>query len=84
MDMENEKHFSQDSKMNICIAASYFMPYIRSNDYELAQALCELGHRVIILTRSTREKIITAGASFALDSEVNYICTFIFNYIKIN
>ena len=76
MDMENEKHYSQDSKMNICIAASYFMPYIRSNDYEIAQALCELGHSVTIRTsrsRTPREKIITAGASYPLDFEVNYI-----------
>jgi len=66
--------------MNIRITASYFMLYIRSNEYGLAQALCELGHLMTILTsRSTREKIITAGASFALDFEVDYIPTFIFN-----
>jgi len=51
--------------MNICIVVSYFTPYVRGNEYGLAQSLTDLGHNVTIITstaKAPREKAINATA----------------------
>lgn len=64
--------------MNICIAAPYFSPFIRSNEYGLAQKMSELGHKVTIVTsksRAPREKMITERCSYSHDFEIKYLPT---------
>lgn len=54
------------------------MPFIRSNEYGLAQALVRYGHEVTIITsksRAPREKMITGQSSCCQDFEVKYVPT---------
>jgi glycosyltransferase involved in cell wall biosynthesis len=47
--------------MDLCIVVPYFTPYIRGNEYGLAQSLVNLGHSVTIVTstaKAPREKAI--------------------------
>lgn len=51
--------------MNICIVVPYFTPYVRGNEYGLAQSLTDLGHNVTIVAstaKAPREKAINAVA----------------------
>ncbi len=64
--------------MKICIAAPYFMPFIRSNEYGLARSLSGLGHKVTIITsKSTapRERMIADESSYPQDFEIKYLPT---------
>lgn len=40
--------------MKLCIVVPYFTPYIRSNEYGLAEALTKLGHDVTIMTSNAK------------------------------
>lgn len=64
--------------MNVAIVVPYFTPYVRGNEYGLAQSLIELGHNVTIITttsRAPREKSVikedtkTEGQQFEFDVE---------------
>ncbi len=64
--------------MNIGIVVPYFTPYVRGNEYGLAQGLTRLGHNITIITsaaRAPREKAITDTASqdTNIDFEVRYL-----------
>jgi len=64
--------------MKICIASPYFMPFIGSNEYGLAQTLVRYGHEVTIITsksKAPREKMVTGQSSCPQDFEVKYIPT---------
>jgi len=46
--------------MKLCIVAPYFTPYVRGNEYGLAESLSSIGHDVTIITsksKSPREKM---------------------------
>jgi glycosyltransferase involved in cell wall biosynthesis len=48
--------------MRLCIVVPYLTPYIRGNEYGLAQALSRMGHSVTIITsrgKAPREKMVT-------------------------
>ena len=48
--------------MKLCIVVPYFTPYVRGNEYGLAQALCDSGHEVTIIAskgKAPREKTLT-------------------------
>ncbi len=48
--------------MNICIISPFFMPFVKSSEYGLAQTLTEFGHNVMILTstsKAMRETMVT-------------------------
>jgi len=48
--------------MKLCIVVPYFTPYVRGNEYGLAQALSSMGHEVTIITsrgKAPREKTLT-------------------------
>ncbi len=64
--------------MNIGIVVPYFTPYVRGNEYGLAQGLTRLGHKITIITstaRAPREKAITDTASHGdnIDFDVRYL-----------
>ena len=67
--------------MNIGIVVPYFTPYVRGNEYGLAQSLTDLGHNVTIVTstaKAPREKAINATAQGEhLDFSVEYLPTLI-------
>lgn len=49
--------------MKICIVVPYFTPYIRGNEYGLADSLTKLGHDVTVITsrgKAPREKMVTS------------------------
>ena len=49
--------------MRLCIVVPYFTPYVRGNEYGLAQALCDIGHEVTIITsrgKAPREKMLAS------------------------
>lgn len=64
--------------MNIGIVVPYFTPYVRGNEYGLAQGLTHLGHKITIITstaRAPREKAITDTVSHGdnIDFDVRYL-----------
>lgn len=64
--------------MNIGIVVPYFTPYVRGNEYGLAQSLSRLGHNITIITstaRAPREKAITdtAPRGINIDFDVRYL-----------
>lgn len=65
--------------MKIGIVVPYFTPYVRGNEYGLAQSLTDLGNKVTIITttsRAPREKAITGKTShpeYDLDFNVEYL-----------
>lgn len=64
--------------MNIGIVVPYFTPYVRGNEYGLAQGLTCLGHNITIITstaRAPREKAITytAPKDTNIDFDVRYL-----------
>jgi glycosyltransferase involved in cell wall biosynthesis len=64
--------------MNICIAAPYFMPFIRSNEYGLARSLSDRGHNVTIIaskSRAPREKMVHGHYPYPHDFEIKYLRT---------
>jgi len=67
--------------MNICIVVPYFTPYVRGNEYGLAQSLVNLGHSVTIVTstaRAPREKAInTVTQKEHPDFNMEYLPTLI-------
>jgi len=49
--------------MKLCIVVPYFTPYVRGNEYGLAQALSSMGHEVTIITsrgKAPREKMLAS------------------------
>ena len=64
-------------RMNIEIVVPYFTPYVRGNEYGLAQSLADLGHDVTIVAstaRAPREKMVAETARGGrLDFDVNYL-----------
>lgn len=67
--------------MKICIVVPYFTPYVRGNEYGLAQSLTDLGHDVTIVAstaKAPREKAINAAVQEGhLDFGVKYLPTLI-------
>lgn len=67
--------------MNIGIVVPYFTPYVRGNEYGLAQGLANLGHNVTIITstaRAPREKMLPeASERGKYDFNVEYISALI-------
>lgn len=64
--------------MNIGIVVPYFTPYVRGNEYGLAQGLSRFGHNITIITstaRAPREKAIadTAPPGTNIDFDVRYL-----------
>ncbi|MDI6888785.1 MAG: glycosyltransferase family 4 protein [Methanocellales archaeon] len=50
--------------MRICIVAPYFTPFVRGNEFGLAESLFKLGNDVTIVTstsRAPREKMVASG-----------------------
>lgn len=49
--------------MKLCIVAPYFTPYVRGNEYGLAESLSSIGHDVTIIaskSKAPREKMVTS------------------------
>jgi len=49
--------------MKLCIVVPYFTPYVGGNEYGLAQALSNMGHKVTIITsrgKAPREKMLAS------------------------
>lgn len=73
--------------MNIGIVVPYFTPYVRGNEYGLAQSLAALGHNVTIITstaRAPREKAVTNVAQrdgFTCNFDVKYF-TILINIVN--
>lgn len=69
--------------MNIGIVVPYFTPYVRGNEYGMAQSLAKLGHKVTIFAstaRAPREKTYTSSSHFEVQKsgfEVKYLPTLI-------
>jgi len=66
--------------MRICIVAPYFTPFVRGNEFGLAQSLTELGNDVTVLTstaRAPREGMVAEGGSklYSHDFKVEYLPT---------
>jgi glycosyltransferase involved in cell wall biosynthesis len=64
--------------MNIGIVVPYFTPYVRGNEYGLAQGLTRLGHNITIITstaKAPREKAITDTVPLGnnIDFDVRYL-----------
>lgn len=52
-----------DGQMKLCIVAPYFTPYVRGNEYGLAEGLSSIGHDVTIIAsrgKAPREKMVTS------------------------
>lgn len=50
--------------MRLCIVVPHFTPYVRGNEYGLAQGMSSMGHKVTIITsrgQAPREKMLTTG-----------------------
>lgn len=66
--------------MRISIVVPFFTPFIRGNEFGLAQSLTELGHDVTILTstaKAPREEMVGAGEHnfYSHDFKVKYLPT---------
>lgn len=66
--------------MRICIVVPFFTPFVRGNEFGLAQSLTELGHDVTILTstaKAPREAMVGAGEYnfYSHDFKVKYLPT---------
>lgn len=66
--------------MKICIVVPFFTPFVRGNEYGLAQSLTELGHEVTILTstaKAPREEMIRGKEYnfYSHDFKVKYLPT---------
>ena len=66
--------------MKIGIVVPYFTPFVRGNEYGLAEGLAGLGHEVVILAstgKAPREKMVTnnSGAAGDLHFKVRYLRT---------
>jgi len=63
--------------MNIGIVVPYFTPFVRGNEYGLAQSLSDSGHNITIIAttaRAPREKMLTDAAWTAkLDFNIEYL-----------
>ena len=62
--------------MKLCIVVPYFTPYIRGNEYGLAEALTKLGHDVTIITsRGKAPRGVSKDSSTEFDFKVEYLPT---------
>jgi len=66
--------------MKICIVVPFFTPFVRGNEFGLAQSLAELGNDVTIITstgKAPREKMITTEEHelYSHDFKVKYLPT---------
>jgi len=66
--------------MKICIVVPFFTPFVRGNEFGLAQSFTELGHDVTILTstaKAPREAMVGAGEHnfYSHDFKVKYLPT---------
>jgi glycosyltransferase involved in cell wall biosynthesis len=64
--------------MNICIVAPYFTPYVRGNEYGLAESLTKLGYDVtIIASKGKAPREIKKDFSAKYDFKVKYLPTLV-------
>ncbi len=66
--------------MKICIVVPFFTPFVRGNEYGLAQSLTKLGHEVTIITstaKAPREEMVGGEKSnfYSHDFKVKYLPT---------
>ena len=72
--------------MNIGIIVPYFTPYVRGNEYGLAQSLANLGNSVTIITstaRAPREKSLPDASEHEEFSKLNFSVEYISTLIDI-